>query len=234
MNKNSHNSENHYYQLTPEEIAKDINTIFSVAEPKMINIMGTDFIVCPHVYPSHKFRSTFAMLDVILNYTQNKKVCEIGCGCGTLGQLALKKGALKLVQGDINPYAVENALSNKNLHAFNDEQLEIYESDCFDKIPPEVFDVIIFAMPYHNDNIKIVDPLLRAFYDPNFSSIRKFLLQATKFSGPKTKIFIAFSNKGNTADLENIFSSSQFSWELFKVTNKEAEYDNRVYKLSLH
>lgn len=233
MSKESQSTSEQYYKLSPQEIARDINETFCEAEPKSIKILDVDFLVCPHVYPSQRFRSTHAMLEAILLHTQNKKICEIGCGCGTLGQVALVKGAKELVQGDINPYAVKNALENKKLHRFSDQQLRVFESDCFDNIPSEIFDIIIFAMPYHNDDIKIVDPLLRAFYDPNFNSIKKFLAQAFKFCHKDTEIFIAFSNKGDTKELASIFTKSPFAWELYRQTNKDSAYDNRVYKLKV-
>ncbi len=233
MSKDSPSTSNEYYELSPQEIVRDINATFCEAKPESIKIMDVNFVVYPHVYPSQRFRSTKAMLDAILGSTQNKKICEIGCGCGTLGQVALAKGAIELVQGDINPYAVKNALENKKLHQFSDQQLRIFESDCFDNIPEDIFDVIIFAMPYHNDDIKIIDPLLRAFYDPNFNSIKKFLAQAFKFCHAETNIFIAFSNKGDTKELESLFNKSPFAWELYRHTNQNATYDSRVYKLKL-
>jgi hypothetical protein len=58
-------------------------------------------------------------------------------------------------------------------------------------------------MPFHNDDIEIKDPLQRAFYDPRFDSIKKFLDQSKKFTHEGTQIIIAFSNKGDTNSLEN-------------------------------
>ena len=221
-----------YAKLTPQEIAKDINKYFNVPQSLKIKILENEFIVNPHVYPSHKFRSTYTMLEVILKHCQGKSVCEIGCGCGTLGQMALLNNASKLIQGDINPYAVENAKINSQFHNFSSDQIQIYESNCFDKIPEQDFDLIIFAMPYHNDNISIEDPLLRAFYDPNFESIRKFVSQVSFYMHAKSEVFIAFSNKGDVEGLELIFENSSLNWELYLVKNKEEIYDTRVYKLS--
>jgi methylase of polypeptide subunit release factors len=220
-----------YAKLDPREIAKDINKHFSVPKAHKIKILEHDFLVNPHVYPSHMFRSTYIMLEVILKKCVGKRVCEIGCGCGTLGQITLLNGASKLIQGDINSYAVENAKLNGNLHNFSSEQFQVFESDCFDSIPNDIFDVIIFAMPYHNDNIEIKDPLLRAFYDPNFISIRKFLSQVINYMHSKSEIYIAFSNKGDIESLEQIFDQSLLNWELYLVKNKDESYDNRVYKL---
>ncbi len=221
------------YELNPEEIAQEINKNFNIAEPKKIKILDFEFIVLPHVYPSNKFRSTYTTLEAILDKTEGKKVCEIGCGCGTLGQISLLKGAKKLVQGDINQFAITNANLNKANHNFSDEKLAIFESDCFDNIPKEKFDVIVFAMPYHDDNVEIRDPLMHAFYDPNFKSIKKFLAQVFEYTYLNTEIFISFSSKGNVERLEKIFDQSNFNWELCLVKHQNSSYDNRVYKLTL-
>ena len=57
-------------------------------------------------------------------------------------------------------------------------QIKTYQSNCFDNVPKDTFDVIVFNMPYHCDKIEIDDPLKYAFYDPAFVSIKKFLKQA--------------------------------------------------------
>ncbi len=46
------------------------------------------------------------------------------------------------------------------------------------------------------------------------------------------QIFIAFSNKGETELLEKIFEENQYTWKLWKVTNTDQEYDNRIYLLT--
>ncbi len=156
----------------------------------------------------------------------------MGCGPGIVGLFALHNGADQVVQADINPCAVENARENNTLHGMNEDKIKTYQSNCFDNVPKEVFDVIVFNMPYHCDKIKIDDPLKYAFYDPAFVSIKKFLKQAREYSNKETQIFIAFSNKGETELLENIFKQNGYTWELWKITNTDQEYDNRIYRLT--
>ena len=88
-------------------------------------------------------------------------------------------------------------------------------------------------MPFHNDDIEISNPLEHAFYDPLFKSLDKFLKQAKSYTHQETMLFIAFSNKGDVAALERIFSANDYTWELWKVANQEEQYDNRIYKLTL-
>lgn len=218
-----------YYKLSPAKICEDVNE--SNQNIIQASVEGIDFAVFPHVYPSHKFRTTSFLLKSLKRLVKGKKVCDMGCGPGIVGLYAKQHGAKQVVQADINPNAVENAKQNNMTNGFEDTQIKTYLSDCFDSIPKEIFDIIVFNMPYHCDKIKIDDPLKYAFYDPAFTSIKKFLKQAKKYSHKKTQIFIAFSNKGEVSLLESIFEENNYEWELWKVTNTDKEYDNRIYRL---
>lgn len=223
-----------YYLLNPQQIC---DKIYEENHEQVISgeVKGIKFAVFPHVYPSHKFRSTAVSLHAIKQSMKNKIVCDMGCGPGIVGLFALNLGAKFVVQADINPYAVENAKENNLLNDYNTSKIVTFESDAFDNIPEQfVFDVIVFNMPYHTDEVKIDDPLKYAFYDPKFDSIKKVLKQAKDFSHPGTEIFVAFSNKGDTAGLEAIFNLSGYQWELATITNTDQEYDNRMYRLIIN
>ncbi len=220
-----------YISMGADSICSDVHEHSD--EVKAGEVRGVRFVIFPHVYPSHKFRSTGVSLDTIAPYLKEKKVCDMGCGPGIVGLYALKMGAEHVVQADINPYAIENAKENNVLNGYSDDKVVVLQSNCFDDVPTTYsFDTIVFNMPYHCDNKKIKDPLEYAFYDPNFASIRKFLETLTKYSHKDTKVFVAFSNKGEVDKLEHIFDHSGMNWELHTHTNQDQEYDNRMYMLT--
>ncbi|CAM0116892.1 methyltransferase [Rhabdochlamydiaceae symbiont of Dictyostelium giganteum] len=225
----SNSTTQEYYKLSADQICENVN--MTGQEVIKSEIEGVSLLLFPHVYPSHKFRTTSFVLKNLKEIIKNKTVCDMGCGPGIVGLFSLHNGATKVVQADINPNAIENAKENNILNGFKEDRVQTYLSNCFDNIPPNIFDVIVFNMPYHCDEIKINDPLEYAFYDPAFVSIQKFLSQSKSYSHKTTQIFIAFSNKGNTELLETIFTNSPYKWELWKVTNTEQEYDNRIYLL---
>ena len=70
---------------------------------------------------------------------------EPGAGSGLLSIYAAKQGAI-VTATDINPLAVEcikqNALQNQ-------ADIDVIESDLFDNIPPQKFDVIVINPPYY-------------------------------------------------------------------------------------
>lgn len=219
-----------YYKLGAEEIYDDV----SETNQNVINseVEGINLVVFPHVYPSHKFRTTGFVLRNIKDMVRGKKLCDMGCGPGIVGLFALHNGAVQVVQADINPCAIENARKNNILHGFSEDKITTHQSNCFDNVPKAVFDIIVFNMPYHCDKIEIEDPLKYAFYDPEFVSIKKFLKQAREYSHATTEIVIAFSNKGETKLLEAIFEQNHYDWKLWKITNTDQEYDNRIYLLT--
>lgn len=219
-----------YYKLDAEEIYDDVSE--ANQEVLRSEVEGVNLVVFPHVYPSHKFRTTGFVLRNLKDLIKGKKICDMGCGPGIVGLFALHNNASQVVQADINPCAIENAKENNILHGFGEDKIKTYQSDCFDNVPKEPFDIIVFNMPYHNDTVKIDDPLKYAFYDPAFTSIKKFLNQAREYSHKQTQIFIAFSNKGETKLLEEIFQQNKYNWELWKITNTDQEYDNRIYRLT--
>ncbi len=219
-----------YYKLSPGEIVNDIN---KSQETKSVRIKGAEFLVFPHVYPSDKFRSTNFILDALEPYFNNATLCDMGCGMGVIGLFAIQNGAKEVVQIDVNPLAIENAKANRDLLHYSDEQVKIIESNCFDHVPHQAFDIIVFNIPFHSEPYTISDPLEYAFHDPEFVSTQKFLNQVIEYCHPGTKIFIAFSNKGDIKSLENIFDMSGINWELWVRKNIDQEYDNRLYCLSI-
>ena len=221
-----------YYKKPPKEILRDIEQLNFSNNEKIIEIKHIKMILSPHVYPSDRFRTTNFLLESLEPFLKDARVCDMGCGLGVVGLYAIVKGAKKVVQADINTFAVDNAKKNRTLHKISDKKLEIYQSDCFDKMPPQKFDVIIFNPPFHSDFINIKDPLEHAFFDPSFQTVKKFLNQVAPYSLKRhTRIFLAFSNKGNVDELELIFKSSSFDWKLWKIINQDKEFDNRIYLL---
>ena len=218
-----------YYYLPPEKIVQDI---LSAQRTKKITIRNILFSVLPNVYPSDQFRSTNFLLDSIMPLCRGKSFCDMGCGLGVNGIMALKHQAKRVVQGDINPHAIENAQENKKLHGYSDKQLSIFQSDCFDGIPREQFDIHVFNIPFHSEFCVINNPLDRAFHDPGFETLQKYLRHLKKYCHSNSQIFIIFSNKGDTSLLETHFANYGFSWELWKQINTDKKYDNRIYRLA--
>ncbi len=144
-----------YYKLSPNKIVEDIN---QSKETKKVQIKGNEYFVYPHVYPSDKFRTTNFILDTIQPFLPGANLCDMGCGMGIIGLFAMQHGAMRVVQVDVNPIAIENAKANRDLFHYSDKQIKIFESNCFDHVPKEVFDIIVFNIPFHSEPHNISDP----------------------------------------------------------------------------
>jgi len=92
------------------------------------------------------FFSTQLLLNQIKKLSlSNKKMLEPGAGSGLISIYAAKQGA-EVTATDINPAAVQCLRHNS---AQNDVRLTIIESDLFDDIPPQIFDLIAINPPYY-------------------------------------------------------------------------------------
>jgi Methylase of polypeptide chain release factors len=92
------------------------------------------------------FFSTHLLLDQIKKLPlENKKLLEPGAGSGLVSIYAAQCGAV-VTATDINPIAVK--FLHPNCEA-NNVRLTIIESDLFDDLPPQSFDIIAINPPYY-------------------------------------------------------------------------------------
>jgi len=217
-----------YFKIDPKKIVEDILKKSKIRKTK---ILGIEYLILPNVYPSEKFRTTDFLLSSLPDCS-NKTVCDMGCGMGIVGIHAMiNKNAQRAVFVDINENAILNVRKNLALNSISEKKFSIYLSNAFSSVNAEIFDLIIFNVPFHNDDVEISNPLQKAFFDPNFKGVSLFLSQAKKFMNEKSQIIIAFSDKGDVEALENLFDKFEFKWKLWKRKNQEDNYDNRLYLL---
>ncbi|GAA4736643.1 HemK2/MTQ2 family protein methyltransferase [Flavisolibacter ginsenosidimutans] len=105
--------------------------------------------VRPEVFHPGFFFSTKFLLNYLLRLSlTNKSFLELGAGSGLISISAAQKGA-RVVATDINPIAVAGLKKNKRM---NEVELDIIESNLFEKIPQQRFDVIAVNPPYYKKN----------------------------------------------------------------------------------
>ena len=92
------------------------------------------------------FFSTHLLLDQIKQLQlENKKLLEPGAGSGLISIYAAQRGAV-VTATDINPTAVKFLYHNCEA---NNVRLTIIESDLFDRLSPQSFDIIAINPPYY-------------------------------------------------------------------------------------
>ena len=99
--------------------------------------------------PTAVDKGTRAMLSFV-EFKENDKVLDLGCGCGVVGILAAKQiGAEKVVMCDISENAIQ--LSKKNAAANGVGGVSIRQSDGLKEISENGFTLILSNPPYHTD-----------------------------------------------------------------------------------
>ncbi|MBX4267257.1 class I SAM-dependent methyltransferase [Clostridium estertheticum] len=99
--------------------------------------------------PRNVDKGTLAMLSII-EFKNDEKVLDLGCGYGIVGILSAKiVGATNVVMTDIDSRAVE--LTRENIDLNNVKGIEVYQSDGFKNINEKDLTLIISNPPYHAD-----------------------------------------------------------------------------------
>lgn len=99
--------------------------------------------------PTAVDKGTRAMLSFV-EFKENDKVLDLGCGCGVVGILAAKQiGADNVVMCDVSENAVQ--LSKQNAAANGVEGVTIRRSDGLKEISETGFTLILSNPPYHTD-----------------------------------------------------------------------------------
>ncbi len=103
----------------------------------------------PTVFPPFITFSTKLLLEFLEALSlKEKKVLELGCGCGIISILAAKKEAI-VTATDINTTALESLEKNALNNAVS---IDIIHSDLFENIQNKTFDFIVINPPYYPKN----------------------------------------------------------------------------------
>jgi release factor glutamine methyltransferase len=102
--------------------------------------------ISPQVFHPGFFFSTRLLLKYIKQLPlQGQRFLEPGCGSGLISIYAAKRGAT-VTASDINPVAIEFLKKNSRK---NQVELTIIQSDLFQNIPIQQFDIIAINPPYY-------------------------------------------------------------------------------------
>lgn len=98
--------------------------------------------------PSAADRGTLAMLSEI-EFRENDRVLDLGCGCGIVGILAAKLTSNPVIMCDVSENAVRIAKENAEKNCVSSADIRV--SNAYDNIPERDFTLILSNPPYHTD-----------------------------------------------------------------------------------
>lgn len=174
------------------------------------------------------FFSTHLLLKQIKNLSlKNKKFLEPGAGSGFLSVYAAKQGAL-VTATDINPAAIkcleENSYQNK-VH------INIIESDLFDDIPPQTFDIIAINPPYYKK-----DPESYSDYawncGENGEYFQKLFRQLKEYVHAETKILMVLCDGCDTNMVKSMAGEKGFAMQTILIKENVLE-KNFIYQVEI-
>jgi len=163
-------------------------------------------VALPTVYFSEEFGDTQYYIEEIPKLVSGRFL-EIGVGTGIVTiAVALENSEYfsrsleKYVAVDINPQALKSARINIMINGLEDA-IDVRYGDIFEALRQgEMFDDMFWAHPFHkgkgNENIT-----QRAFLDPSFQGLEKYVEDGHKFLNKGGKQFLG---SGNFADLDDM------------------------------
>ncbi len=170
----------------------------SLKEQGEAEILGLRFMQSLEVFPpaffanSEFFASNFP-------YAKDKSLLELGCGAGIVSITAALRYGNSVVATDINSQALELTRINAKKHGVSD-QIDCRLGSLFDPLKKsEKFDYIYWNWPYgylpHTP--QNLSDFEKAFVDPGYHMIGKFLEQCTNFLKPGGSVILSFGSLGN-------------------------------------
>ena len=133
------------------------------------------------------------------------RVLDVGTGSGLLSMFAAKRGA-SVVAVDLNPHAVRCARINALL---NDVPVDVRQSDLFEAVAGETFDLILFNPPFF-----VGTP--RSYLDMAFFSegaIDRFILQLREHLAPGGWSLMGVSDTKHMDGFYDSLAENGFTWQ---------------------
>lgn len=106
---------------------------------------GLRVTVCPGVFHPGLFGSTHFLIDYLrsLPLVPGFRCLELGAGTGLISLSMLRRGG-RITASDISPLAIANLHEN-----FGCENVRIVQSDLFENLTEEHYDLIVINPPYY-------------------------------------------------------------------------------------
>ena len=174
----------------------------AITTPYQIEYFGDLYVIHPGVFSPVLTASTTTTAKAMKTHTKHlrgKTVLDMGCGAGVLGIYALRLGAVRSVGVDIAKAAIDNTRENMERLGVT-EDMAVLQGDLFQPLAPgERYDLIIANLPLADRQVG--DDLDRAFFDPEYRTIQRFLADAPNWLEPTGVVLL---NYASIADIPKV------------------------------
>lgn len=199
---------------------------YHLRKPRRYRHDGLNLVINPGVFHPGLYLSTQYFLAYIKDLDLVGKSClELGAGSGLISLWCARAGA-KMTASDISSLAVENIRESATQ---NQIDLAVVQSDLFDNIPAQTFDLIYINPPYYPGTPS--DEAAFAWYcGPEFEYFQKLFGAMPDYIGPESRVLMVLSED---CELERIAQlGAERGWEMKEIDRKKRRGEwNYIFEL---
>jgi methylase of polypeptide subunit release factors len=159
-------------------------------EGRTVRYLDKEFLVYPDTF--WPFADSLPLVRHF-RIAPGDSVLDVGTGSGVIGIFACYRGAARVVGVDINPAAIRSATHNARTHGFAGI-MEVRQSDLFESLGDERFDVITANLPFRNKPAH--DVVAMSQWDTGFRTNTRFFEGVRQHLRPGGRIYFVQSNFG--------------------------------------
>jgi len=198
-------------------------------EGRTVRYLDKEFLVYPNTF--WPFADSLPLVKHF-RVEPGESVLDVGTGSGVIGVFACYQGAARVVGVDINPAAVQSATHNARMHGFAGT-MAVLQSDLFEALGSERFDVITANLPFRNKPAH--DVVAMSQWDTDFQTNTRFFEGVGRHLKPKGRIYFVQSNFGEIEAMKRLAQATglqtvELASEAVDDTRRQQFF---VYEMSL-
>jgi release factor glutamine methyltransferase len=203
-------------------------TFWYLSKPRVVRFDAIRINVLPGVFHPGLFFSTKILLRHVIDKQiplQGRQILELGAGSGLLSFYCAAQGA-RVTASDISKLAINNLKQNAEQ---NKLPISIVESDLFQEIDPNEFDIIFINPPYY-PNDPVNENEMAWYCGSGFEYFKKLFDQLKAKRRKNNDVLMILSEDCNIPMLKSIAKQYNQSMNLLSTKQSWGE-ENYIYSI---
>ena len=205
-----------------DKISREKELLSTIKEqPYLISIDGVKLNIRNGVFPPDKAYTSKYLADILKRYNV-RSVLDMGCGSGYLAIVASLYGTKNVWAADIYIGAIE--CTKENVLRNNCQNVKVVQSDLFENISKNDFDLIVFNQPYYPTE---EENSFGGGGEAGRKIIIRFLKAAERYLNDNGKIIMPFSDISDEENNPGTIAKSM-GYNVKIVFDKKDDYGKHV------
>jgi release factor glutamine methyltransferase len=197
-----------------------------LSKPRTYTFKKIKIVVYPGVFHPGLFFSTKILIRHASQQKLDKlRILELGAGSGLLSIYCAKQGAT-VTASDINPLCISNIQYNAKA---NNQEINIIESNLFELVSPDDFDIIYINPPYYPRKPKTLNEQAW-FCGENYEYFNRLFFQLKEKKSTITKVIMILSED---CELDNIMARAKIYNLKFDMIRSESAWGEKNHLYSI-